>query len=98
MTKADTPLLAATSPNGTILYSDESEMESSLHYFQLMLLVSCLYFYWRDRTDYFIGANLTIYYSRYRIRTRDSRGLVAASFELSVEEVSAIVARNDDSN
>ncbi|KEI68151.1 hypothetical protein A19Y_3362 [Planktothrix agardhii NIVA-CYA 126/8] len=49
-------------------------MESTLHYLQLALLVSCLDWLWKDRTDYFIGANLTIYFSRQQLRNRDFRG------------------------
>jgi Uma2 family endonuclease len=49
-------------------------MESSLHYLQLMLLVGCLDWLWRDRTDFFIGANLTIYFSPHQIRRTDFRG------------------------
>lgn len=66
--------LAATMPDASQLLSDEPEMESSLHYDQLALLVSCLSYLWRDRRDYFIGANLTIYYSREALRCRDFRG------------------------
>jgi Uma2 family endonuclease len=61
-------------PDGRLLESDEPEMESSLHYLQLMLLVSCLNRLWADRSDYFIGANLTIYHSLQQIKTRDFRG------------------------
>ncbi|MBD1908610.1 MULTISPECIES: Uma2 family endonuclease [Cyanophyceae] len=61
-------------PDATQLYSDEPEMESSLHYMQLLLLVSCLEWLWRDREDFFIGANLTIYFSRQQLRNRDFRG------------------------
>ena len=66
--------LEAIMPDATQLESDEPEMESSQHYMQLMLLVSCLEWLWRDRNDYFIGANLTIYYSRQQLKTRDFRG------------------------
>ncbi len=66
--------LEAMMPDGKQLLSDEPEMESSLHYAQLALLVTCLEFLWRDRTDYFIGANLTIYFSRQQLRNRDFRG------------------------
>jgi len=65
---------ADTMPDGRLLLSDEPEMESSLHYLQLMLLVSCLNWHWHDRTDYFIGANLTIYFSRQELKKRDFRG------------------------
>ncbi|MGL6138457.1 MAG: Uma2 family endonuclease, partial [Planktothrix sp.] len=64
----------ALMPDGTQVESEYIEMESMLHYFQLALLVSCLDWLWRDRTDYFIGANLTIYFSRQQLRNRDFRG------------------------
>ena len=66
--------LEAMMPDATQLLSDEPEMESSLHYAQLALLVACLEWLWRDRTDFFIGANLTIYFSRQQLRNRDFRG------------------------
>ena len=66
--------LEALMPDTSHLYSDEPEMESSLHYAQLALLVACLEWLWRDRTDFFIGANLTIYFSRQQLKTRDFRG------------------------
>jgi Uma2 family endonuclease len=66
--------LEALMPDTSQLLSDEPEMESSLHYAQLALLVACLEFLWRDRTDFFIGANLTIYFSRQQLRNRDFRG------------------------
>jgi Uma2 family endonuclease len=49
-------------------------MESSLHYFQLLLLVTCLEWLWRDRHDFFIGANLTIFFSRQQLKNREFRG------------------------
>ena len=61
-------------PDGGQLLSDEPEMESTLHWSQLALLVSCLEWHWRDRDDFFIGANLTVYYSREQLRHRDFRG------------------------
>jgi len=61
-------------PDATLLESDEPEMESSLHYLQLALLVSCLDWLWRGQKDYFIGANLTIYFSRQQLKNRDFRG------------------------
>ncbi|MBD2744842.1 Uma2 family endonuclease [Coleofasciculus sp. FACHB-1120] len=75
--------LEAQMPDATKLLSDEPEMESSLHYKQLALLVSCLEWFWRDspkgdsfasRNDFFIGANLTVYFSRQQLRNRDFRG------------------------
>ncbi len=66
--------LEALMPDATQLYSDEPEMESSLHYMQLLLVVTCLEWLWRDRNDFFIGANLTVYFSRQQLRNRDFRG------------------------
>ncbi|WOD41047.1 Uma2 family endonuclease [Nodosilinea sp. E11] len=66
--------LADLMPDATQLESNEPEMESSLHYAQLALLVACLDWLWRERTDFFIGANLTIYSSREQLKKRDFRG------------------------
>ncbi|HEY9625392.1 MAG TPA: Uma2 family endonuclease [Crinalium sp.] len=66
--------LADLMPDATQLESDEPEMESSLHYAQLALLVACLEWLWRDRSDFFIGANLTIYFSREQLKNKDFRG------------------------
>lgn len=69
--------LADLMPDATGLESNEPEIESSLHYFQLALLVSCLEWLWRDgraspagnRNDFFIGANLTVYFSREQLKS-----------------------------
>ncbi|MEB3279072.1 MAG: Uma2 family endonuclease [Lyngbya sp.] len=66
--------LEALMPDASELESDEPEMESSLHYTQLLILVSCLEWLWREREDFFIGANLTIYFSRQQLRNREFRG------------------------
>ena len=61
-------------PDASKLLSDEPEMESSLHYMQLLLLVTCLEWAWQERDDFFIGANLSIYFSRQQLKNRDFRG------------------------
>lgn len=66
--------LDAMMPDATQIESDEPEVESSIHYMQLLLLVTALEWLWRDRSDFFIGANLTIYFSRQQLRNRDFRG------------------------
>lgn len=66
--------LADLMPDATQLESVEPEMESSLHYAQLALLVTCLEWLWHDRQDFFIGANLTIYFSRQQLKNHDFRG------------------------
>ncbi len=61
-------------PSAAGLLSDEPEMESSLHYLQLLILYVSLEYHWRERNDYFIGANLTVYYNREQLKSRDFRG------------------------
>ena len=56
------------------LYSDEPPLESSLHLEQLLLLLACLKWQWKDRTDYFAGGNLTVYYSPRQLKSEDFRG------------------------
>lgn len=74
MTMTPAQKLAEAMPDASWLESDEPEMESSLHYEQLALLVKTLDWLWSDRQDYFIGANLTVYFSREQLKTRDFRG------------------------
>ena len=65
---------AARMPDGRELLSDEPEMESTRHYQQLALLVSALEFHWQERDDFFIGANLTVYYTHEQLHRRAFRG------------------------
>ncbi|MFM6057600.1 MAG: Uma2 family endonuclease, partial [Microcystis aeruginosa] len=44
-------------------WSDEPPWESNLHLQQIILLIQCLEWWWREREDYFAAGNLTIYYS-----------------------------------
>jgi Uma2 family endonuclease len=66
--------LADEMPDARRFESDEPEMESSLHYLQLMVLVASLELLWCDRQDFFLGANLTVYFSRQQLKNRDFRG------------------------
>lgn len=63
--------LEAQMLDATQLWSHEPEMESSLHWAQLALLVIYLEWLWRDRQDFFVGANLRIYFSRQQLQNRD---------------------------
>ncbi|ERT07723.1 restriction endonuclease family protein [Lyngbya aestuarii BL J] len=56
------------------LYSEEPPLESYLHLKQILLLLSGLEWFWRDRDDFFAAGNLTIYYSPRQIKTQDFRG------------------------
>jgi Uma2 family endonuclease len=56
------------------LYSDEPPLESYLHLQQILLLMKCLDWLWKDRNDYFAAGNLTIYYSPRQRKSEDFRG------------------------
>ncbi len=56
------------------LYSNEPPVETHLHLQQILLLLKCLDWLWRDRTDYFASGNLTIYYSPRQRKSEDFRG------------------------
>ncbi len=76
---ADSQPLDAVQPDMVVcppanLESDEPPLESSLHLQQLLLLLKCLDWLWKDRTDYFAAGNLTIYYSPNQLKSEDFRG------------------------
>ncbi len=56
------------------LWSDEPPLESDLQRDQIELLLACLKWWWRERTDFYATGNLTIYFSEEQITTRDFRG------------------------
>ncbi len=56
------------------LYSDEPPWETTLHLQQMMLLLNCLHWLWKDRDDYFAAGNLTVYYSPRKRKNEDFRG------------------------
>ncbi len=58
----------------TDLWSDEPPLESDRHREQMDLLINCLNWWWRDRTEFYVSGNLTIYYSPEQIKTQDFRG------------------------
>jgi Uma2 family endonuclease len=63
-------------PNGD-LYSDEPPLESYPHLQQMLLLLKCLDWWWRDHNrfnDYFAAGNITIYYSPRQRKSSEFRG------------------------
>lgn len=56
------------------LYSDEPPLETELHLRQIILLLKCLEWLWRDRNDFYAAGNLTIYYSPQQRKSSDFRG------------------------
>ncbi|MBW4646998.1 MAG: Uma2 family endonuclease [Goleter apudmare HA4340-LM2] len=61
-------------PPPTNLYSDEPPLETDLHREQIDLLIRLLKYWWRDRNDFYISGNLTVYYSAEQTKKRDFRG------------------------
>jgi Uma2 family endonuclease len=61
---------AAQMPNARLILSDEPQMESPEHYEQLALLTTTLNWVWREHQEFFIGANLSIYYDRNELMRR----------------------------
>jgi Uma2 family endonuclease len=60
-------------PPGDLL-SDEPPLENELHLRQLIFLVQCLEWWWRDRQDFYAFGNLTIYYSPRQRKSEKFRG------------------------
>ncbi|MEA5583495.1 Uma2 family endonuclease [Nodularia harveyana UHCC-0300] len=56
------------------LYSDEPPLETELHLRQIILLLQCLEWLWRDRNNFYAAGNLTIYYSPHQRKSQDFRG------------------------
>lgn len=65
---------SALLPREADLPSEVYPMENSLHAAQVRLLVTILEAYWADRHDYFIGDNLTVYFSYEQTKKHDFRG------------------------
>ncbi len=60
-------------PSGD-LYSDEPPVETELHLRQIIILLNCLEWLWRERNDFYAAGNLTIYYSPRQKKSQDFRG------------------------
>ncbi len=56
------------------LWSDEPPLESDLHRKQIDLLIRLLEWLWRDRQDFYVSGNLTIYFSPNQKKSEDFRG------------------------
>jgi len=58
----------------TNLESDEPPLETDFHREQIDLLIRLLKHWWRERNDFYISGNLTVYYSAQQTKKRDFRG------------------------
>ena len=56
------------------LLSDEPPLETDLHLRQMLLLIQCLEWLWKDRQDFYCAGNLTIYYSPRQRKSEQFRG------------------------
>lgn len=56
------------------LLSDEPPWETDLHRLQMTLLIQCLEWFWRSRSDFYTSGNLTIYYSDRQLKSEQFRG------------------------
>ncbi|MEG4346745.1 Uma2 family endonuclease [Microcoleus sp. A003_D6] len=56
------------------LYSDEHSVETELHLRQIILLLNCLEWLWRDRNNFYAAGNLTLYYCSKQLKSKDFRG------------------------
>lgn len=56
------------------LYSNEPPVETELHLRQIILLLTCLEWLWRDHNNFYAAGNLTIYYSPKQRKSQDFRG------------------------
>ena len=61
-------------PTFNLPTEDGIPLETNWHRIQMNLLIDILFYYWRDRTDYFMGGNMFIYYSANQVRNEDYRG------------------------
>jgi Uma2 family endonuclease len=48
-------------------------VETQLHLEQIILLIKCLKWLWKDRTDFYAVGNLSIYYSPKKKKTEELR-------------------------
>jgi Uma2 family endonuclease len=58
----------------TDLDSDEPPLETDFHRRHIEQLIRLLEFWWRDRQDFYITGNLTVYYDEQQIKSRNFRG------------------------
>ena len=56
------------------LESNEPPLETYLHLQQMLLLIKCLDWWWRDHDNFFAAGNLSIYYSPRQRKSQDFRG------------------------
>jgi Uma2 family endonuclease len=61
-------------PQVHLIDSDGEPLESPWHWLCITLLIDCIRYHLRPRTDFFAGGNMFLYYSEQQARNRDYRG------------------------
>src|SRR5688572_19037577 len=62
-------------PSSATLVCDDGEpMESARHRQEMTVLIESPEFAWRDRTDFYVGGNMFLYFSEVQARNNDFRG------------------------
>ncbi|MBD2206849.1 Uma2 family endonuclease [Calothrix sp. FACHB-1219] len=75
----DLALISEDAPEDVIfppgdLYSDEPPLETELHLRQILLLIQCLEWCWKERQDFYACGNMTVYYSPRQRKSEQFRG------------------------
>lgn len=70
----DNPYLVLPPTQDELPFDDGEPMESECHALQLPLLKDPLMNYWKDRTDFYVGTNMFVYFSPKQEKTHDFRG------------------------
>jgi Uma2 family endonuclease len=61
-------------PSIELVYDDGEPMDSAWHRAQMELLIQSTHVHWKDRSDYYTGGNMFVYFSFEQARNRDFRG------------------------
>lgn len=74
MMKDETERMLAELEQLDLPADDGIPMESNWHRIEMNLLIDSVHALWRDRTDFFSGGNMFIYFSLKQVRHKDYRG------------------------
>lgn len=69
-----TPVDSAVYSPTDLICDDGEPLETDWHRLAMNLLIESIQQYWVERTDYYVGGNMFIYYSATQARNRDFRG------------------------
>ncbi|NMG10781.1 Uma2 family endonuclease [Brasilonema sp. UFV-L1] len=61
-------------PPTDLIFDDGEPLESNRHRVAMNLLIRSLKYQWAERTDFFVGGNMFVYYSSKQARNRDFKG------------------------